>query len=129
MGSAHYEGGNDVRKTLTALVAGTLMITATATPAMAEMQQDPQTDADCVIALSMLADQAEEAEGDAILTIAMYYFGRLGGGGKATTDFLVSRVDAFETDEALFLTEAEKCATDFQGETDKLAAFADALGD
>lgn len=60
------------------LVTASLALAAT-TPAKAQIVSDPAADADCVLALLTLLDQPEiKGDEDGIITIAMYYFGRLG---------------------------------------------------
>lgn len=90
------------------------------TPANAQIVSDPAADADCVVALLILLDQPEvKDDEDGIIAIAMYYFGRLGGEGKATESYLISRMGQFADDENFYLEEAENCITDFEGEAKK----------
>ena len=88
---------------------------------------DPGADADCLISLILLMDDAEETEEDSIFAIAMYYFGRLGGEGQANSDFIMSRMDRFAADENLYLTESRTCAVDFEREGGKFEELAKAL--
>lgn len=101
------------------LVTASLALAAT-TPAKAQIVSDPAADADCVLALLTLLDQPEiKGDEDGIITIAMYYFGRLGGEGKATEGYLISRMGQFADDENLYLEEADNCVTDFETEAKK----------
>lgn len=88
---------------------------------------DPGADADCLISLILLMEAADKADEDAIFTIAMYYFGRLGGEGRADKTFLMSRMGRFFDDENLYLTESQACATDFETEGKKFEELAKAL--
>ena len=81
------------------------------------IDSDPASDADCVIALMLLGESAEGDEiEDAIFAMTMYYYGRLGGEGSASASYLASRVGRFVDDETLYLTEAQACANDFEDE-------------
>jgi len=103
---------------ISAVIAASLLI-GTGAHAAESIVSDPSSDADCLVALLALADQADKEDEDAIFTMAIYYFGRLGGEGKADTAFLVSRMGRFADDESLFLTEAESCIADFEKEAKK----------
>ncbi|AMO71148.1 hypothetical protein [Sphingorhabdus sp. M41] len=97
---------------------------ASATPASAEMSSDPASDADCVVSLMMLTEQADNAsDKDAIATMALYYFGRLGGEGQANAGYLSSRMNRFAAEPEYYLAKSEQCATDFEGETQTLEQF------
>ena len=88
---------------------------------------DPGADADCLISLIMLMDAADEPDDDAIFSIAMYYFGRLGGEGYANKTFMMSRMGRFFDDENLYLATSQACATDFETEAKKFEELSKAL--
>ncbi len=102
---------------------------ASTTPAHAEMQSDPDSDADCTISLMLLMAQADAADQDGLFSVAMYYFGRLGGEGQANENYLVSRMDRFITDQMFFLQKSQECATDFEAETQTLREFGENLAE
>ncbi len=108
-----------MRKTVFAALAAVSLTIAPMAHASESIVSDPSSDADCLVALLVLADQAEKEDEDALFTVAIYYFGRLGGEGKANSAFLLSRMGRFADDESLFLTEAESCITDFETESKK----------
>mgnify|MGYP003145239445 CR=1 FL=1 len=113
------------------LIYGVVAAATMATGAMAEANDrvvsDPGADADCLISLMLLMEAADESDEDSLFTIAMYYFGRLGGEGYANKTFLMSRIGRFFDDENLYLTESETCATDFATEGNKLGELFEAL--
>lgn len=101
-----------------AIAASALMFGPSAA-ANESVVSDPAADADCLISLILLTDDADEEDEDAIFSIAMYYFGRLGGEGYANKDFIVSRMGRFFDDENLYLSNSQVCATDFELESRK----------
>ena len=116
-----------MKKAIIAALAGASLAFGTAAEAARSIDSDPAADADCLIALLALSDDAEGEDEDAILTMAMYYFGRLGGEGKANTTFLLSRMGRFADDATLYLTESQQCATDFETEAKKFDELSKAL--
>jgi hypothetical protein len=110
------------------LIAASLVF-ASATPAKAELQSDPERDADCTISLMLLMAQVEEAGGeqDPIFTITMYYFGRLGGEWRANEAYLTSRMDRFVAEPEFYLEKSQQCATDFEAEAETLGEFGTSL--
>lgn len=71
----------------------------------------------------MLTEQAEASDKDAIGTMALYYFGRLGGEGQANAAYLSSRMNRFAAEPEYYLAKSEQCATDFEAETLTLEQF------
>ena len=102
---------------------------ASAAPAHAALQSDPESDADCTISLMLLMAQAEEADQAGLFSVAIYHFGRLGGEGKANKEFLLSRMDRFVDDQEFFLEKSQQCAADFEAESNTLAEFGNSLAD
>lgn len=114
------------KRLVAALCAASLLCTPAAF-ASESIDSDPSADADCLIALLALSDQADGEDEDAILAMAMYYFGRLGGEGQANSAFLLSRMGRFADNETLFLTEAESCVADFETESKKFDELSELL--
>ena len=108
-------------------IAASVIMSGPQAAANESVVSDPAADADCLISLILLADAADEEDGDAIFSIAMYYFGRLGGEGHADKDFIASRMDRFFDDENLYLTKSQDCASDFELESGKFDELAKAV--
>lgn len=108
-----------MKKRLLAACTGLSLFLAPAAYAAESIDSDPASDADCLIALLALSEEADSSDQDAVLTMAIYYFGRLGGEGQANSAFIISRMGRFADDETLILTEAESCITDFETESNK----------
>lgn len=108
-----------MKKRFIAACCAVSLLSAPIAHAGESIDSDPSADADCLISLLALSDQADGEDEDAILAIAMYYFGRLGGEGQANSAFLLSRMGRFSDNETLFLTEAESCIADFETESKK----------
>ncbi|WP_417623099.1 hypothetical protein [Parasphingorhabdus sp.] len=98
-------------------LVATVLALASAGPAHAAMSRDAGSDADCTISLMMLTEQAEASDKDAIATMALYYFGRLGGEGQANATYLSSRMDRFAAEPEFYLAKSQQCTTDFEAET------------
>lgn len=116
-----------MKKRLVAVLCSASLVFAPTAYASESIDSDPSADADCLISLLALSDQADGEDEDAILAMAMYYFGRLGGEGQANSSFLLSRMGRFADDETLFLTEAESCITDFETESKKFDELSELL--
>lgn len=108
------------------LITASLVLASTA---HAESQNDPESDADCTISLMLLMgqDDADTDAQDAIFGIATYYFGRLGGGGKANVEYLISRMDRFVEDELFYLEKSQECAAAFEADVQVLGKFGETL--
>ncbi|GAB5488536.1 MAG: hypothetical protein Pars2KO_21060 [Parasphingorhabdus sp.] len=116
-----------MKKSLIAALGAIALLSTPMAFASESIDSDPSADADCIIALLTLSDQADGDDEDAIITMAMYYFGRLGGEGQANASYLLSRMGRFADDESLYLTEAESCISDFETEGEKFAELAKLL--
>jgi hypothetical protein len=108
-----------MKKRIIAACCAACLLSAPMAYASESIDSDPAKDADCLIALLTLADQADDKDEDSIFAMAMYYFGRLGGEGKADAAYLLSRMGRFTDDENLYLAEAESCVSDFETEAKK----------
>lgn len=102
------------------------LVAALALPGQTVAQTlSPQGASDCVAAMSLLGETADEADQDAFFSISMFFLGRL---DASSSDYAAQLLGSFETlaaDEEKAVSVANDCADKYQ----QALTVLDTLGD